>query len=265
MSNVPVTTEGRIFARQVWREFRRREPLDASVFAGKPVKSWEEAIFPLFERGWKDPRSPFTWNALNNAAKRLMTIPREDMCHLHMFDDGLYGLLTVHASDSHALSVMAGEREEALIVQRHSFTHGWSGVVVANVSDHALGRFYERWDTKPTLSDGITFVIMCGHIGAEIATRQHLIGSDICFMLGNGAVATGNVKVSAQGKTGKALTWFDCRTVLPEEACTEEQLEQAKVLAEVLLGRDRVSNAPYNPRRPDYVLSLLEKSKKPPN
>lgn len=265
MSNVPLTTEGRIFARQVWREFQRREPEDASQFAGKPVRSWEEAIFPLFERGWKDPRSPFTRNALANAAKRLMNIPREDLCHQHMFDDGLYGLLTVHASDSHVLTVMEGEREEALIVQRHSFTHGWCGVVVANVSDHAVGRFYERSDPKPMLSNGITFVMMCGHLGAEIATRQHLIRSDICFMLGNGVVATGNVKFSTQGKTGKAMPWFDCRTVLPEEACTEEQLEQAKVLSEVLLGRDQVSKARHNPRRQDYVLSLLEKSKKPPN
>jgi hypothetical protein len=263
MSNVPLTTEGRIFARQVWREFQQREPKDASLFAGKTVTTWEEAIFPLYERGWRDPRGPFTHNAMASAAKRLMTSPSADRCFL--FNDDRYDLLTVHASDSHTLTVMDGEREQALIVQQHPFKQGCCGITVANVSDHALGRLYERTDPKPTLRDGVVFVIMCGHIGAEIATQRHLVHSDICLNLGDGNVAMGNVKLSDQGKTGRALAWFDCRTVLPEKACTEAQLEQAQVLNAVLSRRDHVSNVRHIPMRPDYVMSVLDMSKKPPN
>jgi hypothetical protein len=263
MTNVPLTTEGRIFAKQVWRQIKAREPVDATLFAGKQTSTWWEAIVPIFERCHKLDPTPFDQHVMKSAIKRLEKVPLQQ---LHFLLANGPHLITMVASENHTLTVMDGEHEAAIVIQAHSFPQGLMGVVVCNVSDHALGRLYERInDGKPTVQNGVTFALACGRIGNMIASTEHLIHSEINMSLGHGVVAVGNVKLSTQGGQKWATAWFDCRTVLLEEHCGPEQLAQASLLNDVLLDRARITEVPHIPMRMDYVMQVLDASRKPRN
>jgi hypothetical protein len=265
-----LTTEGRVFARQVIREIKRRAPLDASAFAGKPVAGWQEAILPWNDR-LNDPTGPFTLYALAAAQRRLEAVLkegssfiREDVkdprVRLHM--------LTLSGGD-HTLMVMEG-LEEAVYVQYQLIDLDLRcrrmqlilGCVVANVSEHALGRFRERATRPPTLANGINLVKLCGQVGEIAAIDPRLGHSEINFIF-DGLLITGSMKIASPvNSTGFATAFFDCRTVLPEDAADAEQREQARILGWHLRG-NYPEPVPVIPRRPDFVLDTLAAARRP--
>jgi hypothetical protein len=269
MSNIPLSTEARIFARQVIREVKRREPIGASAFAGKPVKTWPEATFPLFERISRDI-GVFTQQAIASTRKRLDNLPETDrgyVCGGSSTPSTYLDMVTLHGDD-HTLTVMEG-LEEAVIVQRHCYdlrfargADAFSGIVTANVSEHVFGRFYERSTNRPDVKTGVSLALVCGHIGMVAMSDKRLGHSEINFMT-DGVMLTGSMKVSRHAGGGPVTAFFDCRTVLPMSAVNEQQIEQALVVEACCFGGQAdVASIPLIARRQDYVLETLAASKR---
>lgn len=82
-------------------------------------------------------------------------------------------------------------------------------------------------------------------------------GDQINIALNDDLVATGSTKVAGQGEV--TSTFFDCRTVLPRDACDGEQIAQADAFAQVLEGKATVAAIPFLVRPNDFVLDSLRR------
>lgn len=265
MTNIPLTTEGRIYARQVLREVKRREPIGASAFgAGSNVSTWDAGTSAMFRRMAKGI-DVFTKNALLNTQKRLQAIPREDRGYVlnrHAFD-----LVTLTAG-GHTLTAIE-DLEEGIIVQRHHLEGDpyYVGMVLSNISEHALGRYYERSVGKPDVQTGIDLAYgTCGQLGMYAASQAHLGNSQIYIPIDDDLYVTGSMKIGTYPDGKWATAFFDCRTVLPAEALDPPHIEQANIIWEVLGGGTaEAKDIPALPRRPDFVLDMIAQSRKPLN
>src|SRR5262245_1324928 len=101
MSSVPMSTEERVYARQVMREVKRREPIGAAAFK---ASSWEEGCMALFNRIERDGESAFTANAVMATRKRLEAIPQTDR-GFALPRKNTFELITLTAG-GHTLTVM---------------------------------------------------------------------------------------------------------------------------------------------------------------
>ena len=143
-----------------------------------------------------------------------------------------------------------------MIIQRHCYDlrERWQavvGVVVANVSEHALGRYYERSTTKPSVDAGSLLTLVCGRLGMIAATVRQLGHSELNLAV-DGLMVTGSMKIARPLNAGSfATAFFDVRTVLPMSAVDAEQMEQARIIADAFDGDADTASIPVIERRPD--------------
>jgi len=254
-----LTTEARIYARQVIREINRREPIGAAAFN---ATTWETGTLGLFDRMNRSPGA-FTDHAIDRTIDRLHAIPLYDRGFATAFDITRFELMVLRTG-GHTLTAIE-DLEDGIIVQLHAYKgkHLFSGYVISNISTHALGRFYERSTRKPTVQEGIQLAFVCGHAGRHASTQMHLQHSEINISYAAELIVTGSMKVSSYANNKFATAFYDCRTVLPRSACGGEQLIQASAMSACLMERGEITDVPCIERRPDFVLDTLAASKRP--
>ncbi|MDF3214809.1 hypothetical protein EN962_00260 [Mesorhizobium sp. M7A.F.Ca.CA.001.09.2.1] len=262
-----ITTEGRIFARQVGREIKRRELIGAVAISNGNEKEWWPAVKWL-AGSLNLEGSPVKRVALLQAVgDRLKSIPEADKGAF--VDITLFAgkraceiMFTTLLADDHPMEALTG-LETGVTIQCHYLKIGRSGtdvrlgVLVAHASAHALGRLRERARDDVEIKDGIGFLRVCGKAGLFAATETRLRKAEINIALNDDLIATGSTKVGGQGDL--ASSFFDCRTVLPRDACDGEQIAQATAFAEVLKGRATANEIPFLVRPNDFVLEKLKR------
>ncbi|RUU09126.1 hypothetical protein EOD10_26010 [Mesorhizobium sp. M7A.T.Ca.TU.009.01.3.2] len=262
-----ITTEGRIFARQVGREVKRRELVAASAISNGNEKELWPAVKWIVGRLDADTSPVKRVACLQAVAARLRSVPDGDrgaFVDISRFDGKRTCelMFTTLLADDHPMEAMTG-LEAGITLQCHYFKIGRTGpdlrvgVVAAYASAHALGRLYERARHQVEISYGIGFLRLCGRAGVFASTDKRLWRTEINIALNDDLVATGSTRVAGQGDV--AGTFFDCRTVLPRDACDGEQIAQADGFAQVLEGKATVAEIPFLVRPNDFVLEKLKR------
>ncbi|TPI65035.1 hypothetical protein FJ417_00160 [Mesorhizobium sp. B3-1-7] len=262
-----ITTEGRIFARQVGREVKRRELIGASAISNGNEREFWPAAKWIIGRLDADTSPVKRVACLQAVAARLRAVPDHDrgaFVDIVRFDGkrSCELMFTTLVADGHPMEAMTG-REEGVTAQCHYFKVGRTGldfnvgVVTAYASAHALGRLCERGRRPVEIDYGIAFVGLCGRAGVFLSTDKRLWRAEINIALNDDLVATGSTKVAGQGEV--TSTFFDCRTVLPRDACDGEQIAQADAFGQVLEGKSTVAAIPFLARPNDFVLDTLKR------
>jgi hypothetical protein len=262
-----ITTEGRIFARQVGREVKRRELIGALAISNGNEKELWPAVKWIVGRLDADTSPVRRVACLKAVAARLGSVPdgnRGAFVDILRFDGKRTCelMVTTLLSDDHPMEAMTG-LEAGITLQCHYFKIGRTGrdlrvgVVAAYASAHALGRLHERARHQVDINDGIGFLRVCGRAGVFASTDKRLWRAEINIALNDDLVATGSTRVAGQGEV--ASTFFDCRTVLPRDACGGEQIAQADAFGQVLQGKATAAAIPFLVRPSDFVLESLKR------
>ena len=260
----PISTEGRIFARQVIREVIQCERVGSDVL-WPGAESWPQALSGLVGAIHSDI-SPIKRAALIKAAAwQVVAIPgARQLSQIVRGRSASLEFLTLHADDGgHPIEALEG-MERSVVVQFHRLkctrsqrdTH--FGTVVACVSDHALGRLHDRSSATFSVRDGKAVAFACGVAGLLASTDLRLSESELSLAIGN-VVATGSMKVAVCPGSNRATAFFDVRTVLPTDACNDPQMAQATAVARIVLDGGRTSEIAFIPRRQDFVLDTLRR------
>ena len=152
--------------------------------------------------------------------------------------------------------------ESSVVVQFHRLmctrsqrdTH--FGTVVACVSAHALGRLYDRSSATFSIRDGKAVAFACGVAGVLASADVRLDESELSIAIGD-VVATGSMKVAISPGSNRATAFFDVRTVLASDACSEQQIRQAAQVARLVVEGGPTSEITFIPRRRDFVLDKI--------
>lgn len=264
-----IATEARIFARQVGREAKRRELIGAKAISDGNEGDWQRAVRWLAARLSAEPSPVKRVACLQAACNRLSSIPKEDKGAF--IDIARFGrkrtcelMFATFLTDDHPMEAMTG-LEAGITTQCHYFKITRSGpelrigVIVASVSDHALGRFWERAHYQADINEGFALLRMCGRAGVFVTTEPRLHTAEINIRLNSHLIATGSTRVASQGEV--VSSFFDCRTVLPQEACSDGQIAQANAFAAVFEGKATVGAIPFLSRRNDFVMETLKRLK----
>jgi hypothetical protein len=281
--SVPLSTEARIFASRLRREVKRREAVGAKALGGK--STWPDATSMALDTFMDAPGPVKAVKVMKQAMARLVAVSKEDQSFT--FPPGTNGvlgsrqaILTLYTveHENHPIS----HKETGIVVRRHVYHNarkmGYGRIMdeLAFISDHTLGRLYERSDDEswiePRRVFGLTSLLaMVGEIGYSMAhAHPEKVASQLNLAV-EGYLLTGSMrhirKEDASGAT-YFQPFFDVRTTLPEGAGTYKQREQALAITAIVRAcmdqemsvitvleknPDLMDMVPYIERRDDYI------------
>lgn len=267
------------FVRHVGYELNRREHV-ASNAVTPGARDWEKALNHLCAGLGTSPVKQA--KAIERVARILKAVPEND-CAYYIVSDHCRGrnaaldMLRVTLSD-HPLRRMKSESGMLVYMDlfRCSRSNGRTctllGLETAYVSNHALGRLYER-GMYDTYGKAINIGVYCGLLGIVLRMADQHHKGEVNLRL-NDVILTGvliHAQKRVEGLSKECLdgTYIDFRTCIPYDESHPKRREQADRSAEVvnkMLEKDVdgetfetiASRIPYIPRREDsYVFSSI--------
>ena len=251
----PISSKGRAFARQFLRSLPTdyewaHEGGDRLGDVGSPVK-----------------RMQHLRQLLKHPDAEVMSA---DLTRRHSGSLTLFSL----TAGSHVYEVMEGE-EEAIVAQRHSFHVGrWGmkaeiGIICGCISQHAIGRLYDRWPGEPRPEDAYQVAAKVAIIGALLATERRLLWSSIAFRH-EGVICAGTLRIGHHDVVGEGAVryggvlpslFFDCRTCLPGDKENRQADQVTKAFERIwLTGEGSLEAIEFVPAPQDYVEQRLRMS-----
>lgn len=274
MRTSPLSTEARIFAKDVLREVNRREKLGAPILAGrKSAATWGDASSALGRYIVGDASPVKTAKIVLERVQQLQKLDSSDrgFVILTWSSHGRRAHLDVRTMTSGLHPLVGVDNERGVMVEKHLLMVGRQknfamvGLTSAHMSEHAISRMFER--SHGTAVAGMVGVIALAGVVADIVCgRPSLRRSEINIGIGDvilsGSLRTANMTL--QGGSSAVIDFLDIRTVLPVAWCTEMQRQQAAVLTvlarkildqevEYPLSADYAADVPFIARREDFV------------
>src|SRR5262245_32546531 len=242
----PISTEGRIFARQLAREAHRRELIGAKVLGGKD--NWTDASLQAMQM-IRDAKGPVrAMNVVRKLIDRLTDVPIDDRSY--MFPPGTYfmskrqAIVTLFTLEYGKHPIV---QETGILVRRHLYHTARKSVAgrvcdeMVFISDHTLGRLHERstdgvWYNPMRVFGLAGLLAMAGEIGFYMARlHENKPGSQINIPIED-TILTGSMrhinKVDAAGPYFQPF--FDVRTMLPEGRELPNQRKQATIIWQII-------------------------------
>jgi len=287
MARESVSTEGRIFARQLAREAKRREAVGAMALGN--ALTYDNAAIATLKLFHQCDGPVKTIIAMRKVIKRLEQVPADDRSFYFPpgaseFRGKRQAILTIYTlmHGCHPISSI----ETGILVSRHTYYSSrrmLSARVsdeLAFISDHTLGRLHERADDSWGTSSVFGLSGMLALIG-EIGMGMALVHNDRPGTQLNVVVSqmmlTGSMRHVKKTDPGGSYfqPFFDVRTALPVDAngVSDEQRSQAKYIntlinacitndvpMQFLADGKLVEEIPYIERREDYITDLINKT-----
>jgi len=265
-----MSTEARIFARQLAREVRRRERIGAGML-WPGAADWNQATSCLLKDFFKRGSPIKRIEMLKRANDRVESVADADVSFMTMGSfanrrRGRFGIMTLLEGD-HPLIDAGAER--GFIVTWHAYEvtrpgdGGITALPFAYASAHALGRFFDRAHRHPDIDEGIAFLKLCGAVGWEVGHRKELWKSGITVPLGPGdwdlyAVGSARPVTRKTKLKGKITTpMFDCRTVLERQMLSAEEQCQAAALGDAWTNDHDLTKVARIEPRFDFVAQMI--------
>lgn len=268
MSTDRITTEGRVFSRQVMRSARHREAAGAGLLA-PGTKTWMDAL-KVFGDTMVNCGPVHAGKRFKAARERLHVAMKEhNACYVNFSASrkrsGYFQLLTFEATEHPLLK----QKEGVMVCSYFCRLQGRAGRAtlrgypVTFVPEHMLGRLYER--SMASVEEADSILGMLGIIGYLMQGSAKHYGTSLNAAFEGDILIVGVLRAPIT-----TAPFFDCLTVLPHDRPQHaRQFEQGKWVADAAMKylhsdsadphgyADRVPVVPHS--YDDYVTQELRK------
>lgn len=281
-----ISTEGRIFARVLSREIKRREAIGANAMF-KGDTTWVHAAYHLMDEVFNAPGPGKAVKVMDAVYARMKRISPDDKSFLYppgsisRFSNR-QACWTVYTMEYGPHPIV--KNETGILIRRHYYYSSRKVIntrtndELAFVSDHTLGRLHDRseegkWNS-PGYIIGLAGILgLAGEIGHCMAhhyndregTQLNLAVSDVTL---TGTMR--HVMKTDKNGDGHFQPFFDVRTSLPD--CSVEQRRQALAVSTLITHAVKLDTSvmvlmndpevmkqiPYLQKREDYISSKMK-------